>query len=63
MELRKDLRSQLAGYKMPTMLRIVPELPRTASGKVLKKKLGPIFFPITGHPAVQLWKSMVVSKL
>jgi len=57
--LRKDLRGKLAGYKMPTLLRVVEgELPKTASGKVLKKILGPKYFP-EGHeadPDVQAWK-------
>ncbi|KAK6431217.1 hypothetical protein LTR95_012623 [Oleoguttula sp. CCFEE 5521] len=44
--LRQNLRSRLAGYKMPTLLRVVPgELPKSATGKVQKKTLGPHFFP------------------
>lgn len=44
--LRTDLRDKLAGYKMPTLLRVVEdELPKTATGKVLKRVLGPKFFP------------------
>lgn len=44
--LRNDLRARLAGYKMPTLLRIVEgELPKSATGKVAKKALGPFFFP------------------
>lgn len=56
--LRSDLRSRLAGYKMPTLLRIVDgDLPKTASGKVVKKLLGPQFFPqgYQNDPAVQVW--------
>ena len=45
-DLRRDLRSRLAGYKLPTMLRVLDsELPKTASGKVQKKALGPKLFP------------------
>ncbi|KAK2808413.1 hypothetical protein FQN50_004798 [Emmonsiellopsis sp. PD_5] len=55
-ELRKDLRPTLAGYKMPTILRVVKELPKNATGKVQKKKLTPEMFPAGGHPDVQTWK-------
>nr|OQO16949.1 hypothetical protein B0A51_15879 [Rachicladosporium sp. CCFEE 5018] len=45
-KLRQDLRARLAGYKMPTLLRVVQgELPKSATGKVQKKTLGPHFFP------------------
>lgn len=58
---RGDLRSKLAGYKLPTLLRIVKgDLPKTASGKVLKKKLGLKFFPCPGweqEPQIQVWRS------
>lgn len=56
--LRRDLRDRLAGYKLPTLLRIVGgELPKTATGKVQKKLLGPLFFPPDYHtnPDVQQW--------
>ncbi|KAF2486637.1 hypothetical protein BDY17DRAFT_308065 [Neohortaea acidophila] len=44
--LRQDLRSRLAGYKMPTVLRVMDEeLPKSGTGKVVKKVLGPQFFP------------------
>ena len=44
--LRQDLRARLAGYKMPTILRIIEgELPKSGTGKVVKKILGPQFFP------------------
>jgi malonyl-CoA/methylmalonyl-CoA synthetase len=44
--LRQDLRARLAGYKMPTILRIIQgELPKSGTGKVVKKILGPQFFP------------------
>ena len=45
-KLRSDLRHRLAGYKLPTVLRIVKEeFPKSATGKVVKKKLGPEYFP------------------
>jgi malonyl-CoA/methylmalonyl-CoA synthetase len=45
-DVRRDLRDRLAGYKLPTLLRIVNgELPKTATGKVQKKILGSQFFP------------------
>lgn len=66
-DLRKDLRSRLAGYKLPTMLRILDEeLPKTASGKVQKKKLGPELFPSPGwhkNPAIQVWRNSQVEVL
>ncbi|KAF1849790.1 uncharacterized protein K460DRAFT_372213 [Cucurbitaria berberidis CBS 394.84] len=41
-DLRRDLRNRLAGYKLPTALRVVSgELPKTATRKVQKKLLGP----------------------
>ncbi|RMD39587.1 hypothetical protein DV735_g5541, partial [Chaetothyriales sp. CBS 134920] len=44
--LRADLRSRLAGYKLPTLLRLLHrEIPKSATGKVQKKILGPEFFP------------------
>lgn len=58
-EVRRDLRNRLAGYKIPTLLRIVDgELPKTATGKVQKKLLGPQFFPVPGYQEcseVQQW--------
>lgn len=58
-DLRRDLRNRLAGYKMPTLLRIVDgELPKTVTGKVQKKVLGPQFFPVPDYqacPEVQQW--------
>jgi acyl-CoA synthetase (AMP-forming)/AMP-acid ligase II len=44
-KLRGDLRGVLAGYKMPTVLRVVEgEIPKGATGKV-QKVLGPRYFP------------------
>jgi malonyl-CoA/methylmalonyl-CoA synthetase len=57
-KLRQDLRARLAGYKMPTLLRVVEgELPKSGTGKVIKKILGPQFFPenLRTLPEVQVW--------
>lgn len=56
-ELRNDLKSRLSSYKTPTMMRLVPELEKTVTGKVTKKVLRPKLFPASGHPDVQIWKS------
>ncbi|PGG97361.1 hypothetical protein AJ79_09234 [Helicocarpus griseus UAMH5409] len=68
--LRNDLRRRLAGYKLPTLLRVVEgELPKSATGKVVKKVLGPNYFPTDYRkdPEVQVWsfdkKKKVDSKL
>jgi len=56
--LRRDLRDKMVGYKLPTLLRVVSgELPKTATGKVQKKLLGPQFFPADHHTCsdVQQW--------
>ncbi|KEF52476.1 uncharacterized protein A1O9_11318 [Exophiala aquamarina CBS 119918] len=58
--LRMDLRSRLAGYKLPTLLRVVDgELPKNATEKVVKKKLGPLYFPPNYREdgGVQIWKT------
>jgi malonyl-CoA/methylmalonyl-CoA synthetase len=57
-DLRTDLRSRLAGYKLPTLLRVIEgELPKSISGKVVKKILGPQYFPqdFAQIPEVQVW--------
>ncbi|KAF9892304.1 hypothetical protein FE257_002081 [Aspergillus nanangensis] len=57
--LRSDLRSSLAGYKMPTVLRIVEgEIPKSVTGKVQKKILAPQYFPedYGSDPEVQVWR-------
>lgn len=57
-DLRSDARDRLAGYKMPTLLRVIEgELPKSPSGKVVKKVLGPEYFPPDYHsiPDVQVW--------
>lgn len=65
-ELRDDLRSKIAGYKMPTILRVVRgELPKSGTGKVQKKILGPQFFPSNYRdlPEVQTWNRQSKAKL
>ncbi|GES62412.1 acetyl-CoA synthetase-like protein [Aspergillus terreus] len=55
--LRTDLRDRLAGYKLPTVLRVLDrELPKSGTGKVQKKILGPLYFPSNydSNPEVQL---------
>ncbi|KAL4919230.1 hypothetical protein BDW62DRAFT_217084 [Aspergillus aurantiobrunneus] len=57
-KLRNDLRGVLAGYKMPTVLRVVEgEIPKSGTGKVQKKILGPKYFPRDwrGEAGVQVW--------
>ena len=57
-DLRADVRSRLAGYKMPTLLRIIEgELPKSGTGKVVKKTLGPQYFPSNYNEdkEVQIW--------
>jgi malonyl-CoA/methylmalonyl-CoA synthetase len=55
-ELRDDLRSKLSTYKLPTILRVVPSLPKTASLKVPKILLRKELFE-TGHADIQRWRS------
>jgi fatty-acyl-CoA synthase len=38
-ELRAHCRQELAGYKVPRAVRFLAELPRTGSGKILKRAL------------------------
>jgi O-succinylbenzoic acid--CoA ligase len=38
-DLRGYCRVRLAGYKVPRVIRFAPELPKTASGKLLRRKL------------------------
>jgi malonyl-CoA/methylmalonyl-CoA synthetase len=57
-QLRADLRGSLAGYKMPTLLRIVKEIRKNATGKVIKKMLVGELFPPGGHTDVQIWRSI-----
>lgn len=53
--LRRDLREVLAGYKMPTLLRVVGELRKNATGKVIKKALVKELFPSQEAEGVQRW--------
>jgi malonyl-CoA/methylmalonyl-CoA synthetase len=65
-KVRRDLRGRLSSYKLPTLLRVVQDLPKTATGKVSKKILGPQLFPKEGHRDIQAWsntKAAMVSKL
>lgn len=64
-DLRADVRSRLAGYKMPTLLRIIDsELPKSGTGKVVKKTLGPHYFPTdyTKDKDVQVWHNSRTSR-
>lgn len=64
--LRDDLRSKLTGYKIPTVLRVIEgELPKSGTGKVQKKILGPKFFPQNYRelPEVQAWSKVNRAKL
>lgn len=65
--LREDLRGRLAGYKLPTLLRVLEgELPKGQSGKVLKRILGPKMFPSPGWEGdaeVQAWTGKKVAAL
>lgn len=38
-ELKDTLRSRLAGFKLPREVRFVGELPRNATGRILKREL------------------------
>lgn len=65
-KLREDLRSKLTGYKMPTILRVTRgEIPKSGSGKVQKKILGPQFFPPNYNelPDMQVWSRTKTAKL
>lgn len=62
-ELRGDLRSSVAGYKMPTLLRVVPELRKNTQGKVIKKVLVKEMFPSEGHKDVQRWHKQPRAKI
>ena len=58
-DLRDDARSRLAGYKLPTLLRVIEEeIPKSPTGKVVKKSLGPQYFPpgkYLDDGKVQMW--------
>ncbi|KAK5444354.1 hypothetical protein LTS15_010469 [Exophiala xenobiotica] len=60
-DLRADVRSRLAGYKMPTLLRVIQgEVPKSGTGKVVKKVLGPQYFPANylEDKDVQVWSNL-----
>jgi acyl-CoA synthetase (AMP-forming)/AMP-acid ligase II len=38
-DIKKHVKSQLAGYKVPRDIHVIPELPRNSTGKVVKKQL------------------------
>ncbi|OAP58250.1 hypothetical protein AYL99_07340 [Fonsecaea erecta] len=64
-DLRADVRSRLAGYKMPTLLRIIEgELPKSGTGKVVKKTLGPQYFPANyiEDKDVQVWSRKATAR-
>ena len=59
-DLRADVRTRLAGYKLPTLMRIIEgELPKSGTGKVVKKTLGPQYFPTdyVEDKEVQVWRN------
>ena len=59
-DLRADVQDRLAGYKIPTLLRVIKgELPKSGTGKVVKKTLGPQYFPAnySEDEEVQVWKT------
>ncbi|KAJ5103548.1 hypothetical protein N7532_004077 [Penicillium argentinense] len=65
-ELRGDLKNKLVGYKIPTILRVIKgELPKSGTGKVQKKILGPMFFPThyRNVPEIQVWSKEARAKL
>ncbi|KAJ5590730.1 hypothetical protein N7450_004702 [Penicillium hetheringtonii] len=65
-DLRSDLRSKLAGYKIPTILRVIKgELPKSGTGKVQKKILGPQFFPPNYRDIaeIQVWSKEIKARL
>ena len=39
-ELKRHVKTELAGYKVPRAIEFLPELPRNASGKIVKRELG-----------------------
>lgn len=63
-DLRDDLRERVAGYKLPTVLYVLgagEEIPKSATNKVVKKVLGPKFFPEKTYrevPGMQVWDNL-----
>lgn len=54
--LRNHLRGTLSNYKLPTILRVVPELHKTANMKIPKLLLKKDLYE-SGHPDIQMWRS------
>lgn len=54
--LRKDLSHRLARYKLPTVLRIVQQMPKTALGKISKAKATKDFFGPGQKAGLQVWQ-------
>jgi long-chain acyl-CoA synthetase len=48
-ELLKACREKLAGYKCPRSIDVVAELPRTGTGKILKRELRAPYWEGTGR--------------
>jgi malonyl-CoA/methylmalonyl-CoA synthetase len=64
-DLRADMRERLASYKLPTLLRVLTgELPKSPTGKVVKKALGPVYFTADCRkdPEVQVWSSHAIKR-
>jgi malonyl-CoA/methylmalonyl-CoA synthetase len=49
-ELKEFLKDKLPPYKVPTVLKVVPEIPRNAMGKINKKALRAQLFPVDTPP-------------
>jgi malonyl-CoA/methylmalonyl-CoA synthetase len=62
-KVRDDLRAKLAGYKLPTVLRVVEgEFPKGGTGKVQKKILGPLYFPTPDYSKLPEIQTLRASK-
>jgi fatty-acyl-CoA synthase len=51
-DLKEHVKAQLAGYKVPREVHFLDELPRNATGKVLKRALGG--GPVAGGPEAKV---------
>ncbi|KAK5048671.1 hypothetical protein LTR84_005762 [Exophiala bonariae] len=54
-ELRRDLQKSLSNYKLPSILRVVPELQKTANMKIPKQLLKKELFD-SKHPDIETWQ-------
>ncbi|KIV93384.1 hypothetical protein PV10_04598 [Exophiala mesophila] len=54
--LRKDLSHKLARYKLPTVLRVVQQMPKTPLGKISKAKVTQDFFGPGRKEGLQIWQ-------